>query len=105
MNKFQKQPDPQPQQMSQEEQMQLISQEIENLQNAGIFHLKLLGSLERQTNSIKELNQTMIDFGTELFPLLAQRNEVPEGLEDIERDVKVEDTDDFELPPMPSKKK
>ena len=103
MNKFQKQPEPQPQQMSQEEQMQLIAQEVENLQNNGLFRLKLLGSLEKQTQSLKELNQTIIDLGTEILPRIeAISSSVPE---EEDNEVKVEDADDFELPPMPPKKK
>lgn len=103
MNKFQKQEPQKEQPMSQEEQMNLIAQEVENLQNSGLFRLKLLGSLERLTNSVKELNQTAIDFGTELFPLLSNMDkmsseEINEKLIEAGEREAPED-DDFELPP------
>lgn len=86
----------------------MLAQEVENLQNNGVFRLKLLGSIERQTASTKELNKTISDIAEVLFEKL-DANAIQEVVEEEETpEVKVtdvEDEDDFKLPPLNLKKK
>jgi len=73
----------------QSNQADLYQQEVALLQDNGIFRLKLLATLESNTNALNTLNQTIIDGVTEVLTRLDGTQEEP-----------VEDNEN--LPPLPT---
>jgi hypothetical protein len=87
---------------------------VENLQNNGVFRLKLLGSIERQTTATREQTKTLTDFAEALFEKLDALIVPQEAIDEVEEEqqkIKItepqidEDEDDFALPPLNLKKK
>ena len=98
-NQFKKQNQaPEPQNQNQEQIQEMLEQEVENLQNNGVFRLKLLGAIERQTKVMAEQNKTISDFAEALFEKLDSMIVPTEQQEELPKE------DEFELPPLPKKK-